>query len=97
MENQKVLKIKEHNRDEVLLKLGNGIREAREKKHISRVTLTHILYVYGFNVSNDTLISYELGRVNIPSATLFIITCILDMDLTALMKDIRKTLKKIDM
>lgn len=97
MKNQKVLKVKEHNRNEVLLKLGNGIREAREKKHISQVTLTLMLYDYGFKVSKDTIISYELGRVNIPSATLFIITTILDMDLTALMKDLGKTLNKIDM
>ncbi len=97
MKKQKVLTIKEQNKKHILLKLGNEIRNAREKKHISQVKLSHELYDYGFSVSVDSIISYELGRVNIPSAALFIIAAILDMDLIVVRKNLLEELKKTDM
>ena len=97
MKKQKVLTTKRKNQKHILLKLGSEIRAAREKKHISQVMLSLDLYDYGFPVSTASIISYELGRVNIPSATLFAIAVILDMDLTALKQNLLKELKREDM
>lgn len=83
------------NSNNILLNVGSNIKKAREKKNITQVELIHELYDYGIRLSHDSIISYELGRTNIPSATLFVLACILDMDLNSLKSAIGNELKKI--
>lgn len=94
-EKESLDKIKKTNKKSILLNVGMKLRAAREKKRLSQVSLTHKLYAFGFYVSVDSIISYELGRVQIPLATLLVIATILDMDLNTLKKDLN--LKMIDM
>ena len=87
--------MKNQNTNNIKLKTGLIIQEARNGKHMSPKKLLCELDEYGISLSMDALKSYETGRINIPSATLFVIAHILDLDLNSLKSAIGNELKKI--